>query len=343
MNKKYQVFVSSTYVDLIEERKEVIQALLELDSIPVGMKLFPAADDDQWTLIKNLIDDCDYYILILGGRYGSQHPTQDISYTQMEYEYALEAGIPIISFVHKNPENLPVSKTDIDEKKKMKLDSFKRLVQQKMCKFWETPVELGSVVSRSLVKLIKTKPRTGWVKADLVPSKDINEEILELKKENDRLKLEIEQQRSKPPEGIEKLKQGKDIYQIEYSYKLQPSDSFLIVDDIVKQDAFKISWDEIFCYLSPHMIDEANEITLKHALEGIIQAQNGDRIIKENNTFFVKSVSISDVSFQRIKVQLRALGLISKSIKKRSLKDNYTYWKLAPYGDNYMTRLIAIK
>ena len=47
MNKKYQVFVSSTYKDLTEERQEVIQALLELDCIPVGMEMFPAADDDR--------------------------------------------------------------------------------------------------------------------------------------------------------------------------------------------------------------------------------------------------------------------------------------------------------
>ena len=34
MNKRYQVFVSSTFEDLQEERKEVMQALLELDCIP---------------------------------------------------------------------------------------------------------------------------------------------------------------------------------------------------------------------------------------------------------------------------------------------------------------------
>ena len=62
--KKYQVFVSSTYEDLKEERKEVMQALLELDCIPSGMELFPAADDDQWTLIKRVINECDYYIVI---------------------------------------------------------------------------------------------------------------------------------------------------------------------------------------------------------------------------------------------------------------------------------------
>jgi hypothetical protein len=46
--KKYQVFVSSTYIDLIDERQEIMHALLELDCIPAGMELFPAANEDQW-------------------------------------------------------------------------------------------------------------------------------------------------------------------------------------------------------------------------------------------------------------------------------------------------------
>ena len=68
MDKIYQVFVSSTFTDLQEERKEVMQALLELDCMPAGMELFPASNDDQWTLIKRVIDACDYYLLIIGGR-----------------------------------------------------------------------------------------------------------------------------------------------------------------------------------------------------------------------------------------------------------------------------------
>ena len=74
MDKRYQVFVSSTYEDLQEERQEVMHALLELDCIPAGMELFPAANEDQWTLIKRVIDDCDYYLVIVGGRYGSTRP-----------------------------------------------------------------------------------------------------------------------------------------------------------------------------------------------------------------------------------------------------------------------------
>lgn len=48
-----------------------------------GMELFPAANEDQWTLIKGVIDDCDYYIVVIGGRYGSVSDIR-LSYTEIE-------------------------------------------------------------------------------------------------------------------------------------------------------------------------------------------------------------------------------------------------------------------
>ncbi len=71
MDKRYQVFVNSTYTDLMEERNEVMQALLELNCMPAGMELFPAANEDQWNWIKRVIDESDYYVVIVAGRYGS--------------------------------------------------------------------------------------------------------------------------------------------------------------------------------------------------------------------------------------------------------------------------------
>ena len=52
-DRKFQVFVSSTYEDLQQERQEIMHALLELDCIPSGMELFPAANEDQWSLITH--------------------------------------------------------------------------------------------------------------------------------------------------------------------------------------------------------------------------------------------------------------------------------------------------
>ena len=57
-----------------DERREIMQALLELECIPAGMELFPAANEDQWTLIKEVINNCDYYIVVIGGLYGSLGP-----------------------------------------------------------------------------------------------------------------------------------------------------------------------------------------------------------------------------------------------------------------------------
>ena len=82
MDRRYQVFVSSTFDDLREERAAVISALLQIDCFPAGMELFPAADDDSLTLIKSVVDDSDYYLVILAGRYGSLHAKEGKSFTE---------------------------------------------------------------------------------------------------------------------------------------------------------------------------------------------------------------------------------------------------------------------
>ncbi|WP_226914286.1 MULTISPECIES: DUF4062 domain-containing protein, partial [Psychrobacter] len=95
MDKRYQVFVSSTFADLKNERSNVIQTLMEMDCIPAGMELFPALDEEQFEFIKKVIDDSDYYLLIIGGRYGSLS-NEGISYTEMEYDYAISQGVKVI-------------------------------------------------------------------------------------------------------------------------------------------------------------------------------------------------------------------------------------------------------
>jgi len=95
----HTVFVSSTYEDLREERGEVQKALLKLDAFPVGMELFPSADEDTWDFIKSKILDSDYYLVIVAGRYGSE-ASDGMSFTEKEYDYAREVKKPVIAFVH---------------------------------------------------------------------------------------------------------------------------------------------------------------------------------------------------------------------------------------------------
>ena len=51
-DKRYQVFVSSTYEDLQEERWEAVKVLMTMDCIVAGMEYFPAVDEEQFEYIK---------------------------------------------------------------------------------------------------------------------------------------------------------------------------------------------------------------------------------------------------------------------------------------------------
>jgi 8-oxo-dGTP pyrophosphatase MutT (NUDIX family) len=172
MNKRYQVFVSSTYIDLQEERAVVMQALLELDCMPAGMELFPAANEEQWNWIKRVIDESDYYLVIIGGRYGTISKSSAQSYTEMEYRYAVGSGKPVIGFLHENPERIEVGKTELAPDARKKLAEFRKLVEQRLCKYYANPADLGSKVSRSITQLIKRHPALGWIKANEVGRRD---------------------------------------------------------------------------------------------------------------------------------------------------------------------------
>ena len=124
MDKVYQVFVSSTFVDLEDERRQVSNALAKAGYLVAGMELFPATDQQQLDFIKRVIDRSDYYVVIVGGRYGSLADGQ-ISFTEHEFEYARSNGIPVLAFLHKHPDRIEVRKTDQDLDKATRSDAFR--------------------------------------------------------------------------------------------------------------------------------------------------------------------------------------------------------------------------
>ncbi len=341
MEKRYQVFISSTYEDLQEERQEVMHALLELDCIPSGMELFPAASEDQWTVIKRVIDECDYYVVIVAGKYGSVEPVSGQSYTEREYRYALEQGKPIIAFLHGKPGTLRADQTELDPSIRTKLEDFRSLCQTKLCKYWHSPAELGSVVSRSIVQLKKSHSAVGWVRANLVPDEGAANEILRLRKRIETLEGELARSSTNPPPGTETLAQGEDTFVISWSYHQivdQPGVFSVKVPGPKQQMVIGMSWNKIFEVLAPMLINEAPEGAMHERLE---------EYLLENNPWMSSAPNIfdgvSETSFEKIKVQLRALGLIDKSARSHGVKDGETYWTLTPYGDAAMTKIHAIR
>ncbi len=339
MDKRYQVFVSSTYEDLKVERQEIMQALLELDCIPAGMELFPAADYDQWTLIKKVIYDCDYYIVIVGGRYGSTDEN-GISYTQKEYEYAISIGKPVIGFLHKNPGKLSADMTENSDDGKKKLNDFRKLVGTKMCKHWESPAELGSVVSRSLVQLIKNRPTVGWIRADQIGEQHATE-ILQLRWQIDALKIQLETERTNGPMNTGNLAQGSDKVGIKYKYSARkPGVPGYGESPYSEEQSMTYStWNKVFYRLGPLMQIESNESNLIHEFREFIR-----EIVIQKLLIKYKDISAIDANFQdfiTVILQFKSLGLITKSQIEH--KDSERYWFLTPFGENELSKLRAVK
>lgn len=156
---KHQVFISSTYEDLKSERDEVIKATLEMGHIPIGMEMFSASDEQQWEVIKKQIDQSDYFVLIAAHKYGSEK--DGVSYTEMEYDYALANGLPIICLIIAESASWPNDKYEKDNLKKKKLFKFKEKIREKTVKFWKSKDDISGKFSISLLNQIQAFPRPG--------------------------------------------------------------------------------------------------------------------------------------------------------------------------------------
>lgn len=164
----YKVFVSSTFKDLEEERLKVMTTIVSSGHLPIGMEQFPAAPVEAWDYIKLLIDNSDYYLLLLAGKYGTICPGTEKSYTQMEYEYALEKGVPIIFLTYHDVGTLPMAKCETDPTIRERLEAFRQKASSTLRNTWKNIDDLAHKVQTSLEKTIELMPQVGWVRADVV-------------------------------------------------------------------------------------------------------------------------------------------------------------------------------
>lgn len=189
MNKKLQVFVSSTYTDLIEERQATVQAILDAGHIPAGMELFKAGKS-QINTIRKWIDESDVYIVILGGRYGAIEETSGLSYTELEYRYALSKNIPAFAIVLDDSFLFTKAATHgrdaIFEKNNTDMfNSFKSLIVSKIVRFVRNTSEIMSAVHIILNESSILESSIGWIRTSNEPT--ANNFIQEIFKQNSNL------------------------------------------------------------------------------------------------------------------------------------------------------------
>lgn len=171
IKRKLQVFISSTYLDLKNERQAAVEAILGAGHIPAGMELFKAGNNSQLNTIKKWINQSDIYMLILGGRYGTIEVSSGKSYTQLEYEYAIMKGIPVFAVVLSDDflKRKSAEESNVYEDQNQKsYDEFKVNVKSKMIKEVNEIKDIQIGIFESLKELEEENKFSGWIPGNLV-------------------------------------------------------------------------------------------------------------------------------------------------------------------------------
>lgn len=297
MGTKYQIFISSTYEDLKEERRKVQDTILSMQQFPVGMEMFSAADVDQWEIIRETIDSSDYYILIIGHKYGSvikEGEYVGISYTQKEFRYALERKIPVLAFLIDDSVAVTPEKMEWDKEKEYKLKLFIEEVKNgRMVQWWTSKDDLANKVSISLTKEINRGRRPGWVRTDGYKSIDEKEtdisHIINMMQNNNILEYEI---------FIRYIKEVQD-YRIKftnkytkYMEKYQLSIRQYMVEKGMDQSEFYTKYYDDFIYEWVYVGDSLEKFCTKLNVD-FSQIAKRKKKINRNNTIY-KRYEIDD-------------------------------------------------
>ena len=313
-NKKYQVFISSTYVDLREERNKAMNAVLMADCIPTGMELFAAQDEEQFNVIKSIIDLCDYYVLILGSRYGSINPKTGISYTEMEYNYAIEKGIPVLAFALSNYDKVDEEKKDLLEESKARFVLFrKKVMDSRMCSEFNHPDDLMSKIIVSLFNAKSQYDRPGWIRGDGPDQTELLNENYKLKKENEELK--------------EKIKNG--VIEGNYSFldekfPMHYEETQYVISSYYKPDVKDIepTLGELFEYISAGLTSECLVLDFKNLVNRYVQGYH-----------------TKEATALKLKAQFLMYGLIKERTIEDRKKQLQVYVSLTEEGFNVMKML----
>ncbi len=332
--KRYQVYISSTYTDLQAERAAIVQALPTIGCLPVGLEIF-ATNSLVFAAVKKLIDEADYFILLVGSRYGSLSPS-GVSYSHMEYVYASTKQKPILVLMHDAPDSRSIEFQEKTMEGRRQFRDFRQLVSKGLVSGWSDIKNLDSAVRQYLPQLIRSNPASGWIRASSsVLSASTSKEVEYLKQRISELEGEREQWLNQQSSQLGSLAQGSDPYELMYRCKAYAAGN---CEDVTMRTV--LTWDQIFASISPHLSQPQTEEFLMLRIAEKVQ-QNALLEVQSlrPKTHAVTDISVSPTSFSTVKIQFRTLGLIRRITRD----DQRSWWQLTAQGEQYSASMLAVR
>lgn len=318
MKKRLQVFVSSTYLDLIEERQSAVSAILKSGHIPAGMELFTSGDQSQWKIIERWIDESDVYMLILGGRYGSVEPESGLSYTELEYNFALESGKPLFAVVINDAaldQKIQREGASVIEKEHpAELKAFKEKVLSNMSSFFDDEKDIRLCVLESLPEIALTRNLDGWISGAEVPdTKSLVDEISRLTKENSSLNNELSQLQDK----LKKLPTSKSITTYDETISLLKTIEVSFPKELEMSKGNNANLYDLFIWLKNHLI---TGITNQHGIDDLTHHVYSQVCPRLQIHGLVVNEKVPSVKYRRFALTKQGQDLLAYIEKQKLLK-----------------------
>lgn len=161
LEKRYQVFYSTSGEDTRPERLMLTQTLSTMGCFSWGLEQRTPLSS---TLVRRQIDDCDYVVMLIGGKYGEQSVTGE-SYMHLEYKYAVTKNKPIIVFMAKHPELKEFALRESRPELVERFDEFcEELKQKHEVIYYQHVRDLEMNIRNYIPKFIEKNPQEGWVR-----------------------------------------------------------------------------------------------------------------------------------------------------------------------------------
>jgi len=332
IDKRYHVFISTTEADMHAERVVLSQTLVSQGFFSWGLEQRTPLTT---AFARRQIDDCDYFILMLGSRYG-ELSASGVSYMHLEYIYAVTKQKPILVLMYEAPEGRAEEFQDKTQEGKLKFLDFRRQLQRErdMVMTFRDLRDLEIAIRHTMPQFLNRYPAQGWIRPN-------QQQVQQLQDENEQLRqklTQLEQQQPRvtsAPQRVADLPQVQGHEEIAFDYKVHAYQDGNFRE---LRPQRQMTWNDLLMVIGP----------------GFSPAMPEDSFAKILNDY-LNSTALADVrdvmprahAVARCQVNIRALHMIKTQFKNNAWivpvgRDDRqrVLWELSPAGERQLSRLM---
>ena len=153
----FNVFVSSTSVDLFDFRKVVIDQLRRMNQKPIIMEHFGSRAADAIEVCRREVQGCNLFIGLYAFRYGHTPQENGPSITEDEYLFARSQGKRCLCYFA--ADSLRPAEASEPAWKQERLESLKQRIDRELVRStFSSPENLGRLIAADIILLLQGDP-----------------------------------------------------------------------------------------------------------------------------------------------------------------------------------------